>query len=484
MAGTYTKKEFGAGPEEQTLLKDVNGARILPSKGSEPVRLSPGWEGTGRPDDELNFKDMTMDQVNLESNPPKDRFKIVYLVMILHGVGTLISWNMFITAYDYFNDYKLNNNATGQLMKKNYPDYQENSALAAQIPNLIFSWVNLFAQLGGNLTIRIVWGIFVQIIVFVFTVVLAMLDTINWVDEFFWATMVSIVIINIANGIYQNSVFGMAAKLPGKYTGAVVLGANISGTFVAIIKLVSHILSPDPRTAAIYYFITALFVLLACFDTYFALPINRFYRYHELLAQKAEKKASGSLAKEKNLITHYWKIFEQCWGQCFNVFFVFFVTLTLFPGVQMNIKKFDSNFPVPEDYYADVMCFLVFNVTAMFGSLFGSWFQWPSKRYVFLPILLRAAFIPLFLLCNYQIKNEMRVLPVLIENDWIFLTIAVVMGITSGYFSSITMMYCPSSVEAKHAPTAGMFAAASLISGIVAGLTFTKVMPHLVKLSF
>lgn len=28
-----------------------------------------------------------------------------------------------------------------------------------------------------------------------------------------------------ANGIYQNSVFGMAAKLPIKYTGAVVLGS-------------------------------------------------------------------------------------------------------------------------------------------------------------------------------------------------------------------------------------------------------------------
>jgi hypothetical protein len=33
-------------------------------------------------------------------------------------------------------------------------------------------------------------------------------------------------------------------------------------------------MSPNQRTAAIYYFITALFVLLACFDTYFALPLN------------------------------------------------------------------------------------------------------------------------------------------------------------------------------------------------------------------
>lgn len=33
MAGSYTKKEFGVGPEEQTLLKDSNGTRIVPTKG-------------------------------------------------------------------------------------------------------------------------------------------------------------------------------------------------------------------------------------------------------------------------------------------------------------------------------------------------------------------------------------------------------------------------------------------------------------------
>lgn len=42
MAGTYTKKEFGVGPEEQTLLKDSNGTRIIPSKGNGIARL-PSW---------------------------------------------------------------------------------------------------------------------------------------------------------------------------------------------------------------------------------------------------------------------------------------------------------------------------------------------------------------------------------------------------------------------------------------------------------
>lgn len=81
-------------------------------------------------------------------------------------------------------------------------------------------------------------------------------------------------IIIVAGGIYQNSVYGMAAKLPFKYTGAVVLGSNISGTFTTIISILSSVFASSVRTAAIYYFIVAMFVLLACFDTYFALPLN------------------------------------------------------------------------------------------------------------------------------------------------------------------------------------------------------------------
>ena len=47
---------------------------------------------------------------------------------------------------------------------------------------------------------------------------------------------------------------------------------------MSLINIVCIAISPNPRTAAIYYFITALFMLLACFDTYFALPLNVRYR--------------------------------------------------------------------------------------------------------------------------------------------------------------------------------------------------------------
>ncbi|XP_068984794.1 NADPH-dependent diflavin oxidoreductase 1 isoform X4 [Bombus flavifrons] len=448
--------------------------------GTEPVRLSPGWEGTGRPDDELNFRGVTMDQADLELNPPKDRLNIVFCIMILHGIGILMPWNMFITAKNYFVNYKLSEEYTG--IQSNYAtNFLAYLGFAAQIPNLLFNWLNVFMQFGGNLTTRIVWGIFIQVLIFVCTVILAMTDSSGWPGVFFWITMISVIILNTANGIYQNSVFGMVAKLPTKYTGAVILGSNISGTFTAMINFLAQYMAPNPRTAAIYYFITALFILLACFDTYFALPINRFYRYRELLHQKGiNKRQLENNARDEHNTPPYWKIFKQCFPQCFNTFFIFFVTLSLFPSVQSDIVRSDPNFIVSSNYYSTVMCFLTFNVTALIGSSIASLVQWPSKKYLIIPVLLRVFYIPLFLFCNYKPSGVSRVLPVYISNDWIYFLIAVTMGISSGYFSSLSMMYCPRMVDSEYMATAGMFGAASLITGLFTGILFSMVMPILV----
>ncbi|XP_044594180.1 equilibrative nucleoside transporter 1 isoform X2 [Cotesia glomerata] len=422
-----------------------------------------------------------MDQVDLELNPPKDKLNVVFIIMVLHGIGTLMPWNMFITARNYFENYKFSSNYT--VINTTYASKYVNSvSFSAQVPNVIFNWINLFMPLGGDLTTRIVWGILVQVLVFVETVVLAMLDTSTWPGVFFWITMFSVVVLNTFNGIYQNSVYGMAAKLPGKYTGAVVLGANISGTFTAVIDLLALKMAPSLRTAAIYYFLTALFVLLACFDTYFALPINRFYRYHEMIFQKDKQKKELETKSKIHGRTPYWTIFKQASPQLFNIFFVFFVTLSLFPAVQSNIKASDENFIVSEKYYMSVMCFVTFNVTAMIGSLLASHVQWPKKEWLVIPVVLRVLFIPLFLLCNYQPVAFTRTMPVLITNDWIYFVIAVVMGVSSGYLSSLGMMYCPSTVDSRYASTAGMFGAAFLITGIFTGVLTAIVMPYIVSM--
>ncbi|EAA01977.2 AGAP012748-PA [Anopheles gambiae str. PEST] len=58
------------------------------------------------------------------------------------------------------------------------------------------------------------------------------------------------------------------------------------------------------------------------------------------------------------------------------------------------------------------------------------------------------------------------------------------MAFTSGYFSSLGMMYTPQSVEPQYAMTAGMFAAAMLITGIFTGILFSMVFPMVVQYNF
>ncbi|XP_050707594.1 uncharacterized protein LOC126992796 isoform X3 [Eriocheir sinensis] len=451
----------GGGGERQPFLGGGGG-------GVEPVRLTPSWENSNLPKEELNFRSVnTYEAFEVGLDPPKDRYKLVFLTLVLHGVGTLMPWNMFITAKNYFVEYKLNTD--DEELSGYSTNFLPYIGYAAQVPNVLFNWLNIFVQMGGNLTTRIVWSILVEVVVFVITVVLAMVDSADWPGAFFWVTMASVVVLNVANGIYQNTVYGMAARLPFSYTGAVVLGSNISGTFTAVINIMAIAVAPNVRTSAIYYFITALFVLLACFDTYFALPLNRFFRYHEAVHERTQRAAKRDPSMPR---VPYWHIFKSAFPQLFNVFMVFFVTLAVFPAVLADTCRTEENFPITPKYFQAVTCFLTFNVFAMLGNMLPGLVTWPGPRFLCVPVLLRIFFIPAFVLCHfYPVKVE-RIMPVLIDSDWAFWGLAVALGITSGYYSSLAMMYCPRTVEPEYAPVAGMMGAASLITGIFTGIVF------------
>lgn len=176
----------------------------------------------------------------------------------------------------------------------------------------------------------------------------------------------------------------------------------------------------------------------------------------------------------------YWTIFKQAFPQLFNVFLIFFVTLSVFPAIHSDIHVIDPEFPL-QDKFTMITCFLTFNVFAMLGSLLTSWVKFPSKKYLVWPVIARFAFIPLFIFCNYLPRGIDRTLPVLITNDWAYWTIAIIMSVSSGYLSSLAMMYTPSMVDSQYAATAGMFAAASLITGIFSGILFSMCVPWIVS---
>ncbi|CAH1188680.1 unnamed protein product [Phyllotreta striolata] len=435
----------------------------------QPVKLQPAWEENNLPDDELNFRHLTMAEASLALHEPRDRNKFIYITFLVHGIGVLTSWNMFINAFEYFRFYKFSVEYIGFSFDYN-SNFMQYLTFCSQIPAIVFSWVNVFLQLGGNITVRIVWSIGVAIVVFIVTILLAMLDTSEIPYAFFYVTLVCVVILNSANAIYQNTIFGMAAKLPGKYTGAIVIGNNICGLFASSVSSISKLSASNLKMAAIYYFITALFVLLICFDTYFALPLNKYYRHFDLKEKKEKQKA---LASSTGGRPPYWYIFRKALPQLLNVYLVFFVTLSIFPTIQTGITKSDPGFFVSEDFYSEIMCFMTFNLFALIGSWLPSYFIWPGPKWLWIPVVLRLVYIPLFLLCNYNVEGVDRVLPIVIQNDYVYFYLSATMALSSGYLSSLAMMYVPSAVEERYATTAGMFAAAALASGIFSGIVMT-----------
>jgi equilibrative nucleoside transporter 1/2/3 len=124
--------------------------------------------------------------------------------------------------------------------------------------------------------------------------------------------------------------------------------------------------------------------------------LQRFYRYHELLNQKElQAKRKENLGQMPQI--PYFTIFKKCLPQLFNVFFVFFVTLAIFPAVHSgwlliygslevvaknciflvtDIKRSDENFFISEKYFTEITCFLTFNFCAMVGSTTSAWLPW------------------------------------------------------------------------------------------------------------
>ena len=59
----------------------------------------------------------------------------------------------------------------------------------------IFS-VNIFRLFRGNLTSRIVWTLLIEVLVFVVTIILAMVDSSEWPGIFFYLTIGCVILLN------------------------------------------------------------------------------------------------------------------------------------------------------------------------------------------------------------------------------------------------------------------------------------------------
>lgn len=424
----------------------------------------------------------------MATQEPSDKYKAVWLIFFMLGLGTLLPWNFFMTATMYFTS-RLGDNTTAEATEDNRSVLQAKfnnvMTLCAMIPLLVFSYLNSFLIQRISQKLRIMGSLVAILLVFLVTAILVKVSMEPL--PFFVTTMLKIVIINTFGAVLQGSLFGMAGTLPASYTTPIMSGQGLAGTFAAF-SMICAIASGSALTdSAFGYFITACAVIGLAIVSYIALPKLEFYQYYLVkiqsspaqdeenkmdLLKKEENKPGTSSAEEAQKNPSMVDIFKKIWVMALSVCFCFTITIGTFPAVTADVKSTIANGGAWEMYFIPVSCFLLFNLCDWAGRSLTAVCMWPGKDSKLLPVLLlaRVVFVPLFMLCNVQPRYNM---PVFFEHDAWFIVFMIGFGFSNGYLASLCMCFGPKKVAMNEAETAGAVMAFFLSLGLALGASLS-----------
>ncbi|XP_064093160.1 equilibrative nucleoside transporter 1-like [Macrobrachium nipponense] len=410
---------------------------------------------------------------------------VVYACFVLMGLGTLLPWNFFITAQSYW-DYKFRevapDNGTSQGapgMERTFLQnlYVPMQVCFSQIPNFVFLFINMLFSHKVPLRVRLLASLTLMILLFAVTTALTQVNTDSWQTGFFAITIIVIFFINSSGAIFQGGLFGVAGMFPERgffcVFGARAIGRRV---FASAARIVSLSVGAADATSAFIYFMVAVAVMILTMCGYLYMSKTDFYKYYSNPQESVEsntdqtEKLSKGPEKEENggTLSSHLEIMKEIWPMALSVTGVFFVTLAAFPVLCVKIISTSSNENWRNVYFQPVSTFLLFNVGDYVGRLSAGLILWPRKGswILYLMVLGRLVFIPLFLLCNHDPKSN---IPSVFTHDAWYIVIMLLFSLSNGYCSSLAMTYGPKLVSESKAEKASSMMAAMLGLGLLMG---------------
>ena len=171
-----------------------------------------------------------------------------------------------------------------------------------------------------------------------------------------------------------------------------------------------------------------------------------------------------------------WKLLGYIWRDGVAVFFVFFLTLSIFPAVTSKIRSVNNpeGIPLPKAgrFYGDLwipFSFLCFNVGDTLGRV-GAAYVKLSTEVTLGASLVRLIFVPLILNCSFSADTTPY-----FNNDVYPIAFVLTMAMSNGFLASCAMMNAPGNAPACAASKAGTWMAFFLELGLVSGCSFSYV---------
>ncbi|XP_037575179.1 equilibrative nucleoside transporter 2 isoform X2 [Dermacentor silvarum] len=403
---------------------------------------------------------------------PKDPYHFVSFTMFLFGVGSLLPWNFFITADDYWR-YKFRNvNASGEVHTKSdlQAAFTSYLAIASKAPYIISLVLNTYLSHRIRPAVRIGWPLLGCTLFFVATASLVKVDTDHYQIAFMAATLVIVVLINIFCGFLQGGGTGLAGCFPEKYMASNLNGQAMGGVFATVAQILCLLGDASPTTSALLYFLLAVVTLIFTQICFGLLVKTEFYRYYTSMQAVTYKDLDNVPLEKTGSKASPWQLFKGGWMYFVSIVLIFWVTLSIFPAIMVLVvsTRADSGAAIANKFFLPIAGFLVFNIGDLVGRIISSYIPLRARRRktMLALCLCRVVFIPLFLLCNAYPRYN---LPVLFESDTAFIVLMVLFSVSNGYLVTPALTHASKSTSAENQEMAGSMAAVFLGLGLLLG---------------
>ncbi|KAH7916678.1 nucleoside transporter-domain-containing protein [Hygrophoropsis aurantiaca] len=428
------------------------------------------------------------------------RIQTVYFML---GSAALLPWNALITATPFFLS-----RLTGSPLRATFSSYMSSSYTGCMLMFIARATATSkqnspsrrFFIATGSLTI-LVASLCLSTFIFVPP------------DWFFFFVIINAIGQAAGAAFLSTAVYAGASLFGAPYMQAVMAGQAAVAVAVSGVQVLSSMASiwgatPDlmdipsefgntkagvaeAKAARMFFGISTLF-LIATFMAYRWLTTLPVYKARVgILEQQAKALSSSSDVEERRALlssgfdmdssdnkSQLWRVFKANIPYELAAFLGFTVTLAVFPPITVSIM---STNPAVHPLLFSAVHFLVFNLGDFAGRYICSFprlIMWSARRVLTIAIL-RALFIPIFLICNVQ-RTSTEIISPIISSDFLYLSILAAFGLTNGYVSTLCMLGAPS---LEHNPrlkgrredvdVAATLASFGIISGLAIG-SFTS----------
>uniref|UniRef100_A0A182MLN2 Equilibrative nucleoside transporter n=1 Tax=Anopheles culicifacies TaxID=139723 RepID=A0A182MLN2_9DIPT len=415
---------------------------------------------------------------------PTDKFNYTYLVFYLMGMTTMVPWNFFVTAEEYW-QYKFRNvssNDTSALTPRQL-EFQSDLSIAAAVPGTVFLILNACIGHKVPLHVRMNGSLVFMLLIMIGTTALVRVDTDQWQDAFFNLTMLSVVVINSFSAILTGGLFGIAGQFSAHYMTAAVSGQALGGIFSAVADIIALTFASNPSTTAFVFFIVGCLVLLLSLVAYIVMSKTLFFKYYTCSKTLMKSSLEADPATREicaRLEPQFPVVMRKIWIYGFSEWLVFVTTLSIYPAVTVLVGSQNHGRPWNDVYFLPVVNYLLFNTGDYLGRIFAGLFEWPWNNSILIGVLTigRIAFVPAMLLCNITQHHNF---PVLIHSDYIFIVLMAAFALSNGYLANIALIGAPRVVDPHEKEMASSMMAAFLGVGLACGSAISLMIIEMIK---